>query len=252
MKFQDRAKIILELLEQQHTVKVQELSERFGVSVVIIRKDLQRLEDEGKLIRTFGGAASCIVDSKERRRQSSMQAIAERAAQEICEGDCVLLNAGTTTLLVAKRLRECKNLKVITNAIYVAQEMNRYNADQVFLLGGELGEGLFTHGSGAIEQLKQYKADKLILSASGLSCGSGITTRHMEAADLFRGMIECSREVIVVADDTKIGFESFYHVSDLKVVDKIVTNVYPENEPELRKMEEMGIQVYRCGQRNAK
>ena len=58
--------------------------------------------------------------------------------------------------------------------------------------------------------------------------------------------------VIVVADDTKIGFESFYHVSDLKVVDKIVTNVYPENEPELRKMEEMGIQVYRCGQRNAK
>ena len=94
--------------------------------------------------------------------------------------------------------------------------------------------------------------DKLILSASGLSCVSGVTTRHMEAADLFRGMIECSREVIVVADDTKIGFESFYHVSDLKVVDKIVTNVYLENEPELRKMEEMGIQVYRCGQRNAK
>lgn len=247
MRFQDRAEIILNMLEKQHTVKVQELSEKFGVSAVIIRRDLQKLENEGKLIRTFGGAASCIVDNKERRRQSSMLAIADLAAQEVQDGDCILLNAGTTTLLVAQKLRKRKNLKVITNAIYVAQEMNRYNADQVFLLGGELGEGLFTHGSGAIEQLKQYKADKLILSASGLSCSSGVTTRHMEAADLLRGMIECSREVIMVADDTKIGFESFYHVSDLNVVDKIITNAYEKNEPELRKMEEMGIQVCRCG-----
>ena len=246
MKFQDRANTILEMLRKNQTVKVEELSSLLQVSVVTMRKDLQKLEDDGKLIRTFGGAASGAADAEEQRRIEAMQIIAERTAQEVQDGDCVILDAGTTTLLTAQKLRG-KHLKVITNAISVAREMNRHKGTQVILLGGELtGDAVFTHGSEAIKQLEQYGADKLILSISGISCESGITTRHMEAGDLFRKMIERAEKVIIPADDTKIGFESFYHVGDLKVADKLITNDCAENETELKKMEELGIEICRC------
>lgn len=247
MKFREREEIVLGILQRQQTVKAEELSQKLGVSLVTVRKDLQRLDDEGKLVRTFGGAAACTVDRREQHRFGCAQAIADWAAKEIREGDCVILNAGTTTMLTAQNLRRHRKLKVITNATSVAREMSRHDETQVVLLGGELaGDAFFTYGSETIEQLKQYQADKLILSVSGISCGRGITTRHMEAADLFRRMIEQSEEVIVVADETKIGFESFYHVSDLKVVDKIITNKNPENESELKEMEKQGIHICRC------
>ncbi len=293
MKFQEREKIILELLQEKQVVRVEELSELLQVSLVTVRKDLRLLESEGKLLRTFGGVTACAVESKEQQRREMMQRIAKRTAEEIEEGDFFIMNAGTTAMLTAWELRK-KQVKVITNAISVAREIKRHSGSEAILLGGELtrdavfthgseaieqlkqykadkhaisvareikrhsgseaillgGEltrdAVFTHGSEAIEQLKQYKADKLVLSISGISCKGGITTRHMEAAGLFRGMIACASEVIVVADSTKIGFESFYHVSGLNVVDKLITDADPEHEEELQRMEAMGVRVLRC------
>ena len=95
-------------------------------------------------------------------------------------------------------------------------------------------------------QLEQYKANKLIMSASGLSCSTGLTTRHMEAADLLRKMIARTETVIVVADDTKIGFESFYHVGDLSAVDMLITNATSKTEQELQKIQNIGIHVVKC------
>ncbi len=246
MKFQEREKIILELLQEKQVVRVEELSELLQVSLVTVRKDLRLLESEGKVLRTFGGVTACAVESKEQQRREMMQRIAKRTAEEIEEGDFFIMNAGTTAMLTAWELRK-KQVKVITNAISVAREIKRHSGSEAILLGGELTrDAVFTHGSEAIEQLKQYKADKLVLSISGISCKGGITTRHMEAAGLFRGMIACAREVIVVADSTKIGFESFYHVSGLNVVDKLITDADPEHEDELQRMEAMGVRVLRC------
>lgn len=246
MKIQDRECTILEILQKRQTISADELSHLFGVSLVTVRKDLQRLEDEGKLVRTFGGAAASVANKEEQRRIEAMQRIADCTAQAIQDGDSLILDAGTTTLLTAQKLRG-KRLKVITNAISVAREMNRHKGTQVILLGGELtGDAVFTYGSETIKQLEQYRADKLILSVSGISCERGITTRHVEAGDLFRKMIECVKEVVIPADDTKIGFESFYHVCDLKIADQLITNLCTKNETELRRMEEMGIKVCCC------
>lgn len=236
----------MELLKNRQIIRVEELSKIFSVSVVTIRKDLQRLEDEGKLLRTFGGVTSCVSDSKEQKRRVAMQSIAKRVVQEIREDDFIILNAGTTTMLTAWELRE-KKIKAITNSISAAREIKRHKGSKAILLGGELArDAAFTHGSEAIEQLKQYKANKLILSISGISCSAGVTTRHMEAAELFRWMIACAEEVIMVADETKIGFESFYNVGDLKVVDKLITNFSEGNEEELQQMERLGVCVCRC------
>ena len=247
MRFQERANVITELLQKQQVVSAAELGEKLKVSLVTIRKDLQRLEDEGKLIRTFGGAASCTVDYKEQQRLSAMQRIADCVMGDIEEGDCIIMNAGNTTLLSARNMLRLKQLKVITNSISIARELSKKDGFQLILLGGEMSAGaVFTHGAEAIGQLEQYKANKLILSASGISFNRGLTTRHMEAAALFQKMIARSKEIIVVVDDTKIGFESFYFVDGLHVVNRIVTNASESSEEELRRMEQTGIEVCRC------
>ena len=129
----------------------------------------------------------------------------------------------------------------------IARELVQQTGIRVIFLGGEVNAGaVFTYGWDAATQLEQYKANKLILSASGISCVSGVTTRHMEAADLLRKMIARTETVIAVADDTKIGFESFYHVGALHIVDKIVTNATQATEMELQKIEAAGIRVCRC------
>lgn len=249
MSFQERASVILAKLTEQNSISVQELSDILGVSMVTTRKDLELLEKQGKLLRTFGGAVPAIQSTGSARRIQAAQAIADRVVQEISEGDSIIINAGNTTLLTARNLLRFKRLKVLTNSISIAKELSRHEEFQLILLGGEMNaDAIFTHGKEAIRQLEQYKAKKLILSVSGISCKRGLTTVHMEAADLMEKMIERSKEVIVVADDSKIGFESFYHVSDAEAVRKLFTNESEDSGKNdvLDELERMGIQVVRC------
>ena len=245
MGYHVRAKQIMELLRKNGTVQAAELSKLLQVSVVTIRKDLQRLDEEGLLHRTHGGAAICGTGPD--ARMTAMERIAQRAAEEIREGDCVIMNAGNTTLLTARKLRNRKNITIITNSVAIARELVYQSGIRLIFLGGEVnGDAVFTFGYDAVTQLEQYKANKLILSCSGLSCVAGLTTRHIEAADLMRKMIARTQTVIAVADDTKIGFESFSHVGDLHTVDILVTNRTEATEEELAKMEATGIQICRC------
>lgn len=247
MGYEQRANQIMELLRQNGTAQASQISALLQVSAVTVRKDLQRMEDEGKLRRTHGGAAIWYGQSAPDPRSAAMEAIATRAAEEIREGDCVIMNAGNTTLLTARQLLGRKNITIITNSIAIARELAQQNRIKLIFLGGGVNaEAVFTYGWDAVAQLEQYKANKLILSVSGLSCSAGLTTRHMEAADLLRKMIARTQSVIAVADDTKIGFESFYHVGDLGAVDMLVTNASQSVEAELNRIEAMGIRVCRC------
>ena len=235
------------LLRQNGTVQASQISELLQVSLVTVRKDLQRMEDEGLLRRTHGGAAIRGVEANPDPRTKVMDRIAEAAAAQIHDGDCVIMNAGNTTLLTARKLLGRKNVTIITNSIAIARELVQQTSIKLIFLGGEVNaEAVFTYGWDAVTQLEQYKANKLIMSASGLSCSTGLTTRHMEAADLLRKMIARTETMIVVADDTKIGFESFYHVGDLSAVDMLITNPTASTEQELQKMQDMGITLYRC------
>lgn len=247
MGYETRANRIMELLQKTGMAQASRISELLQVSLVTVRKDLQRMEDEGLLRRTHGGAVLRGGETAQEPRFEAMERIASRAAEEIREGDCVIMNAGNTTLLTARKLLGRKDITIITNSIAIARELVQQPRIKLIFLGGEVNaEAVFTYGWDAVAQLEQYKANKLILSASGLSCSTGLTTRHMEAADLLRKMIERTQTVIAVADDTKIGFESFYHVGNLHAVDMLVTNTAEATENELRRIEAMGIHVCRC------
>ena len=247
MGYETRANQIMTLLRKTGTAQASAISQLLQVSLVTVRKDLQRMEDEGLLYRTHGGAAIREMQTPQDPRTASVERIAEMAAEEIQAGDCVIMNAGNTTLMTARKLLGRKDITVITNSIAIARELVQQTGIKLIFLGGEVNaEAVFTYGWDAVTQLEQYKANKLILSVSGLSCSSGLTTRHMEAADLLRKMIARTEKVIAVADDTKIGFESFYHVGDLNAVDQLITNSSFTAEPELEKIQATGICVCRC------
>ncbi len=238
LKLDARRNSILEILNRSGKVRVSYLSEVLGTSEVTIRNDLSELEKNGYLERVPGGAVQTMknyynMDLQQRRNENATekQSIAAVTAGLINDGDTLLINAGTTTYFTALELKRFKNLKIVTNSISVAVELAGAPTFHVQLLGGDINpQYSFTYGNIALDQLRRYKADKVILSVDGVCCEEGLTTYHAEEAQVSKLMIERARTAIVVADFTKIGHESFSQISDLSSASYLVTNRRVEKE----------------------
>lgn len=254
LKIDARRKKILELLERDGKVKISELSRLLGTTVVTIRNDLDELEKTGRLERVQGGATlktafsgnlhGAYFERCKGENADLKKRIAAATASMVREGETVFINSGTTTFYTALELKKQKNLNIVTNSIYIAIELGDVPSFRVKLLGGDINnQYLFLYGNEALEQLRCYRADKTILSVSGI-CGdqTGITTFHAEEASLDRMMMERSREVVVVADSQKFGHEGFYHVASPDCIDKCVTNEGADREA-VENLQKLGVEV---------
>ena len=232
MTTEQRKQKILDLLKENDTVRVANLSRLFGVSEVTIRSYLEDMEGKGLLSRIHGGAVSSYkpyysmnLNQRLEANQKAKVAIAERIADLIQPNDTVMLNAGTTTLLVFRRFPINYNLNIVTNSISIALEASGNPNYNVILVGGAVNTKYqFTHGNDAITQLKKYHADKLILSVDGISAAQGLTTYYNTEAPVAAAMIEQSDCCIIAADHSKFGHSALAKISDLSVADYIVTN----------------------------
>lgn len=232
LKIDFRRQRILELLAQEGQVKVIQLSELFHTTPVTIRSDLAALEKDGYLKRVTGGAVQTVrnfytMDAQQRKNYNSeaKAAVAKAAAELIDDGDTLLINSGTTTLLIAAELKKRNSLNIVTNSMAVAVELASCPTFRVLLLGGEVNaQYSFSYGNTALEQMSRYKADKAILSIDGIHSQAGITTYHAEESPICRMMMERSHETIVAADFSKFGFESFSNIADIQSADYYVTN----------------------------
>ena len=232
LKIDFRRQRILELLAQEGQVKVIQLSELFHTTPVTIRSDLAALEKDGYLKRVTGGAVQTVrnfytMDAQQRKNYNSeaKAAVAKAAAELIDDGDTLLINSGTTTLLIAAELKKRNSLNIVTNSMAVAVELASCPTFRVLLLGGEVNaQYSFSYGNTALEKLSRYKADKAILSIDGIHSQAGITTYHAEESPICRMMMERSHETIVAADFSKFGFESFSNIADIQSADYYVTN----------------------------
>ena len=248
---ENRRDEIVELVQMNGKVKVSELSERYNISEVSIRKDLEALEAQGHLSRIHGGAVGMNklyinMDLTERYKTNSAakKAVAELAASFIEDNDTIMMNAGTTLTYVLRALRGKKNISIVTNSIQNATEAALYPSFNVILLGGELdSQYQFTYGQDAISQLQNYHATKCILSVDGITAESGLTLYYSNEAELARKMIECSDKLIVAADSTKIGKNVFARITDASKADVILTNK-TDNQKELTKLRELGTDIY--------
>lgn len=248
---EQRREQIISIIQENGKVKVSELSEKYGISEVSIRKDLELLEAEGHLSRVHGGAVGLNklyvnMDLNERYRTNAIakRKLAELASRFIDDNDTIMMNAGTTLTYVLRAIRNKKNITIVTNSVQNATEAALYPDFNVILLGGELDSKYqFTYGEDAISQLENYHANKCILSVDGISSSAGLTLYYSNEASLVKKMIESSGEVIITADSGKVGKNVFAKITDASKTDILITT-NTENKTELEKLCKLGVKIY--------
>jgi len=229
---------ILKLLLSKGTVTVEELMNSLGASAPSIRRDLTRLEGRGLIRRTHGGAAlvqellyepfryDTAFQTREHRLVKEKRHIGIAAAELVCENETIGLTAGTTTTWVARSLRHRTNLTVVTNAVNIGMELCNMPGLKTHLTGG------YVHwpwsfslvGAAAISFLGNIFLDKLFLSVSGIHSDRGTTTNESDEALTFRAMVKQAKQVIVVADSSKLGVITPSLICPIEDVHVLVTD----------------------------
>lgn len=251
-----RAKEILRLLLRHGKTSVDDLTAALSASPASIRRDLVRLETQGLVHRTHGGAMlsgravyepfrfDASFHVREDRFAEEKQRIAHAAAAMVKERDTIGLSAGTTTTLVAKQLLHRRGIHVITNAVNIGMELSSSTNIETTLTGGAMRwAGAFSLvGPAAIETLNMFAMDRLFLSVTGLHPERGATMIEPEEAAIFRVMVRQAREVIVVADSSKMGMVSPAIICQPRDIDLLITDdgIAPETAAAMR---EAGIQI---------
>ncbi len=229
-----RQSTIVERLRRQGEVKLSELKQLFDVTEMTVRRDLEKLEQLGIAVRTFGGA---ILDSRdvELAQRTTVQAeekerIGRFAAGSVREGDSVFLDGGSTTFQIARHLPERFGVTVVTNALNIASELASKKI-QTIVIGGMLLEATISMvGPTAVESISRMAFDKAFLGATGLDAQHGFSNSNLLESDVKRMAIQKSKEAIVVLDRTKFGEQALVSFAGLRDVHRIVTDRPPEGE----------------------
>ena len=245
----ERRRLILERVAEFQSIEAQALADELEVSVMTIRRDIKRLEQDGFLRQTYGGATFHITKSVElgfnsRALQFSAQKrlIGAFAAQMVEPGQTLFLGKGTTTSQFAQFLPPHPHVQVITASLSHASLLCSRNI-RVIVLGGKLhSEELIMTGPIAEATLNRFYADICILGAAGVDPEVGITELDYEVASLHRLMMERSRDVIVLADHSKLGFRAPAVVAPVSMVTTLVTDEDARQEM-LDRLQVSNIQV---------
>jgi DeoR family transcriptional regulator of aga operon len=227
-----RRKKIKEMISYAGRVKVDILSARFGVSEVTIRADLRHLEEQGVILRSYGGAqirepvaTDASIFQKQKLHTEEKRRIGAAAAALIHNGDAVIIDSGTTTSEIIKFLDGKENLTIMTNAVNIATQLAGNPNCTVMLTGGTLREKSFSLvGVQAERMLHEYHFDKVFLGVDGFDIETGIATPNPYEAQINAAMAACSKEVIVLTDSSKFGRKSLVSIIGLDQIDRVITD----------------------------
>lgn len=229
----ERDRKIMSLIQDKGSVKVTELSELCQVTEETIRRDLDRLEQQGKLKRSHGGAVA-VTDQplaleipyfeREITNVSEKKRIAERACKEVTEHAFIILDASSTAWYMALALPNMP-LTVLTNSIKVAMALSGKDKITVLSTGGTLSSrSLSFVGPLAERSLENYHVHKAFISCKGVHPERGLSESNELQAKLKGRMIQSADEVILLADSSKFDVQSFAVVADLKRMDFIISD----------------------------
>jgi len=245
----ERHREILSVLGQEGSVRVTKLAERFNVTEETIRRDLGKLEAQGSIVRSHGGALMSEPEDtlrpfawREVANELEKAAIVQVAIERVDEGDSILLDASTTAWHMAKRLSDIP-LTIITNSMQIPMTLSNRTRIEVHVLGGRLGKkSLSFIGPTAERQLKQYHVDKLFLSCKGADLVHGISDVTEAQAHLRRIMLDCADKKYLLVDHSKFGHRSLAHICALSVFDEIITDSNTEASI-IHRLREMGVKT---------
>ena len=231
---EERRQEILRRVNQEERVSVAELSQRFGVSEVTIRSDLQALAERNLVVRTHGGAlpsARGLYDlSLALRRQQHVREkilIGEAGAALVADGDAIILDSSSTALAIAQRLKNHRHITIISNSLAVAQEMLDAPGVSVVMVGGNLRRDTASLvGTDGLEMLHKFNIQKGFFGAHGISLHEGLTDVSAEEAAMKRPLVAMCRQVIAVLDATKWGRVGLASFANLEQIDSIITDLH--------------------------
>lgn len=224
-----RLDAVLQLLKENTSASISDIAEQFGVSHMTIRRDLQKLAEQGRVIRTPGGARIERWRGMERtflerleKMSPAKSSIGKAAASLIQDGQSVVLDSGTTTLYVARELRERRNVIVVTFSMAVLEELASAEEIRLELTGGVYRAS--SHdlvGHGVAESLKSIYADHVLFGAAAVSFTRGIMVHDPDAQ---REMLQAGKQKILLVDSSKIGKEATYRLCGIEDCDLIITD----------------------------
>ena len=245
-----RREAILQILARQGSVQVTDMVEQFGVSAVTIRSDLTALESQGLVTRSHGGALLArtpppehSIRQKDAINHEQKERIGALAASLVRPGDNIVIDSGTTTISLARHLRDADRVTVATNGLNIAWELQDAPGVDLILTGGLLHKkSLSIQGSQAEACLQAYSFDMLFLGVDGFDLQFGVTTHHEAEASLNHKMVERSRKVIVLTDASKFGRVSLHRIVQLDRVHTVITDA--GISPEYREgLQRLGIEL---------
>lgn len=226
-----RRERILELLKTQGYMAIDDLVAQFRVTPQTLRGDLNRLADEGRLIRHHGGASmpSSVNNSAYALRRSEFARekalVAQALAQWLPDRCSLFMTPGTTMLAVAQALRVRQGLKVITNHVEAAQTLVTQPAIDVILLGGHLEpRNLSVGGTTTLAAVEQYRADLCLFSVGGIDADGSLLDYHESEADVARRMLQRARQRVLVVDHSKFGRTASVRIGSITEVDAVFTD----------------------------
>ncbi|MBW3467008.1 DeoR/GlpR family DNA-binding transcription regulator [Arthrospiribacter ruber] len=245
-----RREKIVEMLKEDGSAKVSNLAKLFKVTDVTIRQDLEKLEKNGLVKREHGGVFLKNIEDQvknfslaNQENLDKKELIATKCLEYIETGDTIILDSGSTTTEIAKKLRGFKNLTVITNALNIAILLGAEPHIDVVMTGGEFKPPtLSLTGQKAAEFFEGLYVQKLFLATAGISLKAGLTYPSISDLVVKKAMIDAADQTFLVADSTKFGKSSFASLGALSLIDHIITDaeldkkykkVFEDNEIEL-------------------
>jgi len=246
----ERQKKIMQILHREGIVKVSETSVSFGVSEETIRRDLQKLEKDGGLSRTYGGAyitksvnPDIHVSIRESFYLEGKEDIGVICAEMIEEGDTIFLDSSTTALHIAEKIKHEERITVVTNSVKVITTLADSEIKIIGCGGSLRPRSMSLVGNEAECTLNHYYTDKAFVSCTSVDLDRGLTDTNEQEARIRKLMLERSAKKILIADATKFGKISFAAICPLTEIDIVVSDKLFSSEwsTELKKL---GIEYF--------
>lgn len=234
----ERRQVMLGIIQKEKSVRVLDLSKKFNVTEETIRRDLDKLEKQGYIEKTYGGAVlveqpgerkvdieDLSFDHRVNQNKSGKEKIGIAIAKMLEDGETIILDSSTTCLEVAKSLDEKKKFTIITNGISALAILSSFDKMNIVSTGGTLRKkSLSLIGPTAKSNINSYYADKAIISCKALDQNRGILDSNELEAEIKQSFATVAKKVILAVDHEKIGKGALNKVLDLERIHTIVTD----------------------------
>jgi DeoR/GlpR family transcriptional regulator of sugar metabolism len=250
----ERQNKIIEIILEYGRVDISNICEKFAVSEMTARRDLNELDRRGLLRRVHGGGIANLGRSYEPpfqtrvgKNDSEKKSIGQKAAELIFDGDSIALDVGTTTLEIVPGLRGKRNLTIVTSCLQIAskvvEQLSLEIDARLILTGGIIRPRELSMIGPIPEQVYQdLHVDKAFIGIGGINLDDGLTEYNIEDTQIKKVLIRSAREKIVVADGSKLGVTTFASVAPLTSIDKIVTD-RTASPALIEQIREQGVEV---------